>query len=477
MSKRSRATVRKNRRNFLLSPFNRREAASHDLILAAFICDERGVRLSLEDGADTDVKDISGLTPLLLVLSHNGRKKYEDLLLCLTMLLEHGADVNCSDRKGRTPCHVVCSNDNIERGDRFAALKLLVNFRPLNDEELLERSSHQEHLRPEAKHSLTEPSTPPSKDLWDSGLVTVGLKLFDLHRKNTEPVRVSSRRHMTMTELSIDYDDGEDKQPPDRPQLVFGQSVGNIPRDASLFNISLDLAKSQNTARTVKKSKWRSLTRYRSSSAELTDKKVNQTCNINKADSGWRTPLLDAAQHGFSEGIRYLIDMRADVNARTRTGQTPLHRAVWGLHVDCIDALLCAGCDMNAQDNSGNTLLHLLAINAKNRIEHAFIDLTLQVLKMVVELDEDTLKQRKRYIMEAVVQSLENLCIERDHVVIALIADFTADKGADLRTKNNQNVSAYGIAARLANKQQCSRKIAKALKPRLIKKKTKNSLK
>lgn len=469
MSNRSRETIRKNGKNLFLSPFNRREAASHDLILAAFICDERGVRLSLEEGADTDIKDISGLTPLILVLSHNGRKKYQGLLSCLTMLLEHGADVNCSDRKGRTPCHVVCSNDQIERGDRFAALKLLVNFKPM--EELLERSSYQ--VRSEVKLSMTE----PSKDLWESGLVEISLPTLGLHRKNTEPVRMSrlSRRPMNMTELTIDQDDGEDKRPPDRPRLVFGQSVGNFPKEASLYNISLELARSNSTSKNVRNFKWRNrFTRYRASSAELADdKKVNQACNINKADSGWRTPLLDASQHGFSEGIRFLIDMRADVNARTRTGQTPLHRAVWGLHIDCIDALLSAGCDMNAQDNSGNTLLHLLAINAKNRIEHAFIDLTLEVLKMVVELDEDTLNERKSYIMQAVGETLEYLRIEMDELIIALIADYTAVTGADLRTKNNQNVSAYGIAARLANKQQCSRKIAKALKPRLTKKETK----
>jgi ankyrin repeat protein len=163
--------------------------------------------------------------------------------------------------------------------------------------------------------------------------------------------------------------------------------------------------------------------------------------------------------------MRYLIEMRADVNARTRLGQTPLHRAVWGLHIDCINALLSAGCDMNAQDNSGNTPLHLLAINAKNRIEIAFIDRTLQVIKMVVKLDSEMLQKRKSGIMKAVRQSFANLGIKRDDLIIALIANYSAVEGANLRTKNNQHVSAYGIAARLANKQRCSRKIARALHP------------
>jgi len=435
------------RKKFLRAPFNNREAASQDLIFAAFMCDERKVRLALDDGADSDIKDISGLTPLLLVLSHNDRKKYRGLLSCLTMLLEHGADLNSSDRKGRTACHIVCSNDRIERGDRFAALKMLVNFKPR--EEGLTRFSNERY---EAKLSQTE----PSKDCWQSGLVSVGDD-----GKISEP-RLS--RPMKAFTINVDVD-GDVEGPASLPTWQSGQ---NLSKDASIYNISLELSRSQSVVRNVTLySKWKSSlgAHRRSNSAEQDVKLVNQTCNINKPDSGWRTPLLDAAQHGFSEGIRFLIEMKAEVNARTRTGQTPLHRAVWGLHIDCIDALLCAGCDMNAQDNSGNTLLHLLAINAKNRIENAFIDRTLQVIEMVVKLNSETLKERKSYIMTAIRVSLESLGITQDKTVIALITEFTAVEGAELSTKNNQNVSAYGIAARLANKQQCSVKIARALHP------------
>merc|ERR550534_1056049 len=123
----------------------------------------------MEDGADANITDISGMTPLLLVLSHNERKKYNGLLSCLSMLLKHGADVNYSDRKGRTPCHVICSNDKIERGDRFAALKMLVNFEPPEQVSRFSyKGSHANLLK-----------TEPEEDCWQSGLVSIGH-----HRKN-----------------------------------------------------------------------------------------------------------------------------------------------------------------------------------------------------------------------------------------------------------------------------------------------------
>jgi len=446
-------------RKFLRAPFNKREAASQDLILSAFMCDERGVRLALDDGANTNIKDISGLTPLLLVVSHNDRKKYRGLLSCLNMLLEHGADLNSSDRKGRTACHIICSNDKIGRGDRFAALRMLVNFDYPDDK--LTRFSNKEGS--EAKLSQTQ----PEKDCWESALVSVGH-----HRKNSEPNARPSHiaKGELLSPLTIDVKDDSDEDQSVRPVLYLGHSVQNFPKNASIFDVSRDLSRAQSDQKRNVRQRWRRKThndRWRSNSdmGDIKQENLNQRCNINRPDSGWRTPLLDAARHGFSEGINFLIENKANVNASTRTGETPLHGAIWGLHIDCIDALLSAGCDMNAQDNEGNTFLHLLAINAKNRIETAFIDRTLQVIHRV-KLDCEMQKKRKTGIMTAIRESIETLGIEVDMKVIALITDFVYYEGANLRTKNNLNISAYGIAARLANKNQCSLQIAKALRPR-----------
>jgi ankyrin repeat protein len=56
----------------------------------------------------------------------------------------------------------------------------------------------------------------------------------------------------------------------------------------------------------------------------------------NKADvdaksNGGRTPLHEAAFSGYKDVVELLLANKADVNAKNNDGQTPLHgAAIWG---------------------------------------------------------------------------------------------------------------------------------------------------
>jgi len=81
-------------------------------------------------------------------------------------------------------------------------------------------------------------------------------------------------------------------------------------------------------------------------------------------DAGY-TPLhkrLGSRRYPNDEYIEILLTNGADVNARTGTGETPLHLAVamWDPH-ETAKVLLAHGAEVNASDNNGNTPLHLLA--------------------------------------------------------------------------------------------------------------------
>ena len=66
-----------------------------------------------------------------------------------------------------------------------------------------------------------------------------------------------------------------------------------------------------------------------------------------------RTPLLDAAMHGFVEVVAALLDHGADIQATNCSHFTPLHWAAWGGHVEVVKLLLERGADAYYQDDSG----------------------------------------------------------------------------------------------------------------------------
>ena len=53
---------------------------------------------------------------------------------------------------------------------------------------------------------------------------------------------------------------------------------------------------------------------------------------------GW-TPLHFASDKGFLSIVEYLLNQKADVNAKNNDGQTPLHFATEGGYIDIVQYL------------------------------------------------------------------------------------------------------------------------------------------
>lgn len=72
---------------------------------------------------------------------------------------------------------------------------------------------------------------------------------------------------------------------------------------------------------------------------------------VNGTDKERNTPLILAANLGFSDGVRLLIQRKANVNAANAAGETALIKAVQALDPVSARILLDAGADPDKTDN------------------------------------------------------------------------------------------------------------------------------
>ncbi|XP_077136000.1 ankyrin repeat domain-containing protein 53 isoform X2 [Ranitomeya variabilis] len=83
---------------------------------------------------------------------------------------------------------------------------------------------------------------------------------------------------------------------------------------------------------------------------------------------GWRALHLVMNQksgHRVLPCLQYLLQRGADVNVRSQSGSTPLHRAASEGLEDCITVLVDAGADVHAEDSEGNKPIDLCHLRCR----------------------------------------------------------------------------------------------------------------
>jgi ankyrin repeat protein len=84
--------------------------------------------------------------------------------------------------------------------------------------------------------------------------------------------------------------------------------------------------------------------------------------DVNAKDKTGGTPLDEAAGWGRKDIVELLIAKGADVNAKFEDdGSTPLHLAAWKGHFETAELLIAKGADVNAKNQSGKTPLDLVS--------------------------------------------------------------------------------------------------------------------
>jgi ankyrin repeat protein len=81
--------------------------------------------------------------------------------------------------------------------------------------------------------------------------------------------------------------------------------------------------------------------------------------DINAKDDKGQTPLHYSSERGYSTIIQFLVQHGAVINAKDNEGQTPLHLASKEVNSKIVKFLLEKNLDVNTVDNCGQTSLHL----------------------------------------------------------------------------------------------------------------------
>ena len=83
--------------------------------------------------------------------------------------------------------------------------------------------------------------------------------------------------------------------------------------------------------------------------------------DINSRDINGNTPLHLAVEKERKETVRFLISRKAEINAKNKVGDTPLHTACTHYNEEIVNILLSKGSDPGAKNIKGATPLHIAA--------------------------------------------------------------------------------------------------------------------
>ncbi|XP_034251058.1 ankyrin repeat domain-containing protein 17 isoform X2 [Thrips palmi] len=285
------------------------------------------VKVMLEAGANVEDHNENGHTPLMEAASAGK-------VAVAKVLLDHGAGINThSNEFKESALTLACYKGHLD----------MVRF-------LLEEGADQEHKTDEMHTALMEASmdghVEVAKLLLDSGAqVNMPTDSFE------SPLTLAAcGGHVDLAMLLIERGANiEEVNDEGYTPLMEAAREGHEEMVALLLsqgaNINAQTEETQETALTLA---------CCGGFLEVADFLLKAGADL---ELGSSTPLMEAAQEGHLELVKYLLDQNANVTAQTQTGDTALTYACENGHTDVADLLLQYGSDLEHESEGGRTPL------------------------------------------------------------------------------------------------------------------------
>jgi ankyrin repeat protein len=264
----------------------------------------------ISHGAQINVRDYEGNTPLLLAL-HNGHIEVGQILL------DHNADVNVANGKGITPLMYAARTGNIHIVERL----------------------------------LREGAKIDARDKW--GRTPVFYACIQ-----AEVIKVLLANGANINDM-------------DSNTILLLETLGSS-RDPAITEkvFNLLISSGINVNAQTKGGESALLRALNINERDISILLIESGADVNHSDTRGNTPLLIASQpgHGEVKVVETLLSHGADVMAKNKLGDTALMNALHGRYKDIAEMLILRGADINAKNLRGETPLKIAKQNSLTEI-------------------------------------------------------------------------------------------------------------
>lgn len=420
------------------------------LHIAAWEGDLKASKTLINAGANVDVKDNDGLTPL-------HRTIQSGQIGTVQILIAGGADVNAKNDYGVSP--LIRSVDRVGKKGKIEIVKLLLDA----GAEVNERNVHNE--TPLYLAAANQSEGKAVKILIDAG-AEVNVKEKDMY---TPLHGAASEGHFENVKALLDAGanvHAKNKFDETPLQSAFG-STGEC--DVKTVKALIAAGANVNAKRKTGSRDFIFTVLYDAvttcEEAEVIEILINAGADVHAKSGFQETVLFRAAEKGNVAIIRTLIRAGLDVNEKSEHGLTPLYNAAGGGHFEAVKTLIDAGADVNANVKMDETIKTPL----QAAVESGEMDTVTEKREdgETWHIVGDRNDWDKTELVKVLIDAGANVDVRDEHGNTLLheivfypfdseCAKILIDAGLDVNAKNNSGKMALHFAARHGHPKQVS---------------------